>query len=764
MKNAVNIFILIDALGWNYIKDRPFLSQIAVTKRRVKSILGFSSGVIPSILTGKYPREHKHWSLYFYSPETSPFKWIRKLLWVPKNILNTRLSRKIIEETSKRIMKYKGYFETYLIPVEHLHLFDICENKNIYKPKGVRGAESIFDILKDKGIDYKCFTYPLKDREIFTKAKMSFKNTDSKFYFLYLSESDRILHSSCKDKVKVEEMIDSYEKEIKTLYETAKTQFEHVNLYVFSDHGMACVDKSFNLKKEIEVLGFKMPKDYAVFYDATMARFWFFNPEAKKFILEMLKSKNCGRILTSDELKNLGIDFEDSMYGETIFLMNSGSVIIPSFMGNKTPQGMHGFTVDDDSMDAVLISNKSIEQDVKDVSNLFNIMTNHVMRNTSLDYARDRQYAIRKLKILYFLNSTVRAGAEEHVLRLIERLDRNTFEPILVCPKELIDVMKEDLERGNFKYYPVCIRRWRHIREINKFLHILKKEKPDIVHSHQFFATRFVAPIAKFMGAPKVIETAHVREGWRKGIKKAYVIDRFFYRFVDKVIAVSEAIKKYLMNEKKLVREKIELIHNGIDIEKFKLSKQTNNNNNFRIGVIGRLEPQKGHIYFLEAVEMLNGKYRDVEFTIVGEGSLKSELELKCRDLKIENRVEFLGFKKDILSVFNELDLLVLPSLYEGLPLVALEAGASGKPIVATNVDGTTEAVINNKTGILVPSKDSQALNEAIEKLLNDRNSIIEYGKNARKHIEKNFNITKQINKTEELYKRLVKRSLCANR
>src|SRR3989338_11390970 len=97
-KGSVSIFILIDALGWEYIKDRPFLSDIAVTKQPVKSILGFSSAVIPSILTGKLPQEHKHWSLYFNSPRTSPFWWTQFMSWMPKKILNSRLSRKIVEE------------------------------------------------------------------------------------------------------------------------------------------------------------------------------------------------------------------------------------------------------------------------------------------------------------------------------------------------------------------------------------------------------------------------------------------------------------------------------------------------------------------------------------------------------------------------------------------------------------------------------------------------------------------------------------------
>lgn len=740
-KNIVSIFILIDALGWDYIKNRPFLDNIAVTERPVKSILGFSSGVIPSILTGKFPEEHKHWSLYYYSPKTSPFRWTRSLLWLPKKMLNSRIARKIVEEISKKIMGYSGYFETYLTPVEHLHLFDICENKNIYAPSGIRGADSIFDILRNKNIDYKSFTYPLKDREIFARAKKALGDSDSSFYFLYLSESDANLHSICRNKEQVNAIIDYYEKEVYELYRNAQKKFREVNLFVFSDHSMACVERSFNLKGEIENLKFRMPRDYVVFYDSTMARFWFFNPKAKNAILNFLKKKNCGRVLTKEELKKFGVNFENNMYGEVIFLMDTGSVIIPSFMGSKLPQGMHGFGVDDGTMDAMLISNKTTKEDIKDVKDFFKLMLH-----------RTKQ----KVKILYFLNSTVKAGVEEHVLQLVKHLDRETFDPILVCPQKLIDLIRENLEEIKVRFYPVHIRRWRNIKEIRKFLAILREEKPDIVHSHLFFATRFAALLAKFTGVSKVIETAHIREAWRKGIKKVYAIDRFFYRFVDKVIAVSDAVKTYLIKDKKLSKEKTELIRNGVDLEKFKPNLKIRNNGKFKIGVIGRLEPQKGHRYFLEAVKMLDGDSKDVKFLIIGEGGLRKDLEQRCKELKIEDRVEFLGFRKDIVSVLRELDLIVLPSLYEGLPLVALEAGAVGKPTIVTNVDGSPEVIINNKTGLVISSKDSQSLKEAIEKMISSEKLVAEFGKNARKYIKNNFSLKQQIEKTQNLYKRLV--------
>ncbi|MEK6715268.1 MAG: glycosyltransferase [Candidatus Omnitrophota bacterium] len=742
LRTNVNIFILIDALGWEYIKDRPFLDKIAKTKMPVKSILGFSSGVIPSILTGKSPKEHKHWSLYYYSPKTSPFRWSKAFLWLPKKVLNSRISRKIVEEISKRLMGYTGYFETYLISVEKLHLFDICERKNIYKPRGIKSAKSIFDVLQKNRIDYKCFTYPLKDNEIIAKTKQALDKSKNSVYFLYLSESDALLHRACKNKEKINAMISYYEKEIQEVYDIAAERFSDVNLFVFSDHGMAVIDKSFDLKKDIDGLGFKMPEDYIAFYDSTMSRFWFSNDTARTKITDELKNKNYGRILSADEIKTLGLDFEDNMYGELIFLMNTGSVINPSFMGNKIPQGMHGFDISDKTMNACLISNREIKEEIKDVRDFFQLM---------LQVTGHRSQVKKKIRILYFLNSKVRAGVEEHVLSLLQHLDKNKFEPILVSPQELINLMPE-IESLNIRYYPINIRRWRNIGEILKLWRILKKEMPDIVHSHLFFATMFAAPLAKLAGIPYVIETAHLREAWRKGIKKAYFIDRIFYRFVDKVIAVSYAIKNYLVNDKKLPQEKIGVIHNGIDTEKFKPGLTIKNNDEFRVGVIGRLEEQKGHKYLLEAVNLLNGKFDNVKFLIVGDGSLKKKLVDSVECLGISNKVEFLGYRHDIKEIIAGLDLIVLPSLYEGLPLIALEAGAMAKPIIVTNVDGSPEAVLHNKTGLIIPPKNSSALKEAMERLLENKNLIGEFGKNAQEFIRKEFDIRKQVSRTEKLY------------
>lgn len=381
MKNTVTIFMLIDALGWDYIKGRDFVNDICPNRRPVKSLLGFSSGVIPSILTGRYPPQHKHWFLYYYSPDRNCFRWTRAITWLPKPMLNNRYTRKIVEEISKRLMGYTGYFETYLIPIQDMHLYDICENKRIYAPKGMREGKNIFDVLEENKVDYQVLAYPKKDQDIFAEACSLLPEANSTFYFLYFSESDAYLHRGCKDPQGTKEMIDFYETNIRKLYETAKQHYEQVNIFITSDHSMSPVYQGYDLKSEVEALGFKIPQDYVPFYDSTMGRFWFFNDDARKAINELLAAKQYGRILTEEEKKSRHVDFADNLYGETLFLMNNGCVINPCHMGHKPPEGMHGYDIDDGRMDAILLSNVDPGVDVNDVSDFYRIMERFAVQN-----------------------------------------------------------------------------------------------------------------------------------------------------------------------------------------------------------------------------------------------------------------------------------------------------------------------------------------------------------------------------------------------
>ncbi len=377
-RKRVSIFVLIDALGWEFLKDREFLPGILKYRRRVPTILGFSSGVIPSILTGTKPQVHGHWNLFYLNPEGSPFKWTRPMAVLPKGVINARVIRKGIHLISRKVSRYGGYFHIYGVPSEFLHFFDICEKRDIYSPGGINGTRSIFDLFMEMEVDYRSFSYhQYSDADIFKAVKEDIATHARRCYFLYLCELDSVLHRHCADEAFVERSIAWYEKEIEALFEAARARYGDVELYVFSDHGMTRTTGTYDLKGEIDVLGFAVPKDYLVLYDSTMARLWFFSDDARESITGRLKELDCGHILDDGELKDLGVYFPDRRFGEVIFLMKPGCLINPSHMGNKAPSGMHGFHPDDDASHASLLATNDCGE-VEDVTGFFTLMQNAV--------------------------------------------------------------------------------------------------------------------------------------------------------------------------------------------------------------------------------------------------------------------------------------------------------------------------------------------------------------------------------------------------
>ncbi|MEW5894170.1 MAG: glycosyltransferase family 4 protein [Candidatus Omnitrophota bacterium] len=361
-----------------------------------------------------------------------------------------------------------------------------------------------------------------------------------------------------------------------------------------------------------------------------------------------------------------------------------------------------------------------------------------------------------KIKILYFLNSFVRGGIEEHVLNLLKHIDRSCFDPIMVCPQQLLDQIKDELSSFKVPCHAVSIRSFLNFVEIFRYWKIIRRERPDIVHAHLFYATFFIAPISKILGVRHVVDTAHIRESWRKGLKKVYAVDRLVYRFVSKIICVSDAIKSYMVQEKKVPSGKTIVVKNGVDLRKFNNISSKQVDGKLVFAVIGRLEKQKGHQYFLEAVRMLGDLGKNCEFLIIGSGSLEWKLKILAEEMGVAEKVIFLGYCKDVVSRLSEIDVLVLPSLFEGLPLVVLEAGAMGIPVIATAVDGTPEAVVNEKTGLLVEPGNAEELRTAMEFFIKSPWEIGEFGKAARFFIEQNFDLLFQIRKTENIYKELI--------
>jgi glycosyltransferase involved in cell wall biosynthesis len=167
---------------------------------------------------------------------------------------------------------------------------------------------------------------------------------------------------------------------------------------------------------------------------------------------------------------------------------------------------------------------------------------------------------------------------------------------------------------------------------------------------------------------------------------------------------------------------------------------------------VARLDAQKGHTYLLAAIRNVPNAI----FVLVGDGSERASLEAQAAHLCVRDRVIFLGHRDDVAELLATCDLLVLPSLYEGLPLSVLEAMAAGKPVVATSVGGTPEAVLDGETGFLVPSRDPTALVRAIQRLLTDACLRRKMGMAGRRRVQRNFSPTQMVAGVTQIYEKLL--------
>jgi hypothetical protein len=371
------IFVLIDALGWRYASESRFLEGILDYRTPLRTVLGFSSAAIPTILTGLAPSRHGHWNLLYYDPEGSPFRRLRPLALLPDAAVNNRIVRRAITEMGRRVMGLGPVFDCTVSP-RLLPWFNWTETRNIYARGGIAGVESFFDLLAARGIAHCVFTYHhAGDREIVRQAGEELKAGRAEVLFLYLSELDMLLHRQCDNRLKWWAALARYETELRHLFELAMQRDERTTLAVFSDHGMTPVRQHQAVASEIRQLGFRMPEDYLAVYDSTMARFWFFSEAARRAITERLGGMARGRILSDEELERLGVFFGDRRHGELIYLLDPGQLLVDSDFhnGGWRPAGMHGYHPDDPDSDGIFLSNVAPATPIRALADVHGFLT-----------------------------------------------------------------------------------------------------------------------------------------------------------------------------------------------------------------------------------------------------------------------------------------------------------------------------------------------------------------------------------------------------
>jgi len=351
-------------------------------------------------------------------------------------------------------------------------------------------------------------------------------------------------------------------------------------------------------------------------------------------------------------------------------------------------------------------------------------------------------------------------GAEKKLLELTKRLDKKKFR-IVVCCLGLNERIKKEFEMLGTEV--VVLPRGKRLDPcmIFRVVQLIKKERIDIVMTTLFYADIVGSFAGKVAGVKAVLfwETISAPE-WL--LKRRFWLYRIAVRFCDWVIAVSQATARFVEERRKVPPTKIKIIPYGVDLDLFTVGSGVAVRKELGfadkdpvVGTVARIHPQKGHIYLIQAAERIISKFPNVRFVLVGDGELRSSIENEVMAKHLDNHFFFLGFRSDVARLLESFDIFVLPSLYEGMPNVILEAMGCGKPVVATSVDGSKEVVIDGETGLLVPPKNPERLAEAISYLLENRRVAEEFGRRGRERVATFFSLEKQIERFEKLYQHL---------
>jgi len=362
----------------------------------------------------------------------------------------------------------------------------------------------------------------------------------------------------------------------------------------------------------------------------------------------------------------------------------------------------------------------------------------------------------KKIKILRIISRLAVGGSTYHAIVLTAHQDKEVFDCVLVrgTEGETEGSMLEFARQKGLKsicYIPEMEREISLKRDILAFWKLfclIRREKPDIVDTHQSKAGALGRLAALLAGTKVTIHTihGHVFYDFFGKLKSSLIVlvERLLARHSSLLVAVSENVRKEILAFKVGTPEKVITVPYGIELDKYlsidghrgELRRELGlSERDIVIGNVQRLVPTKGHRYLFKGIQLLKESAPEVRFVIAGDGEMRGELEQLAEDLGLKENIYFLGFRKDVDNIYADSDALIFPSLTEGAPFAIIEALASARPVVATDVGGISELIDEGKCGFVVPAKDPRALTEALLKLIRDEGLRKSFGENARSKV-----------------------------
>ncbi len=366
---------------------------------------------------------------------------------------------------------------------------------------------------------------------------------------------------------------------------------------------------------------------------------------------------------------------------------------------------------------------------------------------------------LNKINILFLTNADSIGGAERNVLDYLDTMDKGNFNCFFGSFKSGGILEAEILKRG----VPYI-----HFRsKFLQLLHFLKKEKIEIIQLYGLKANTIARPLGKLAGC-KTIATIMSIDSWRKWYH--VLLDRLTSPFVDIWISNSEAGRDIAIKREKFNKDKIKVIHNGINLENYhrisedkiiNLKEQYSiKKNDIVIGEVANLREMKGHIDIIDAIPSIIQKFSNVKFFFAGADSSNGSVEKYAKAKNVDKYIIFAGFCNNVPEILSIFDIFILPSLWEGLPTSIIEAMAMGLPIIASKVGGIPELIDNGVNGILIEPRSPQQIASSIIYLLENRDIAKKMGERNIIRARQNHDVKFKAKDYETIYMDLVKKHL----
>jgi glycosyltransferase involved in cell wall biosynthesis len=372
----------------------------------------------------------------------------------------------------------------------------------------------------------------------------------------------------------------------------------------------------------------------------------------------------------------------------------------------------------------------------------------------------------RRIVVVYVIDNMRLGGTELNAVRTAERLDRERFELRVVCLSEdgplteryrAIGVPVVNLGLRSF-YGPSMLRSgWR-------FIQLLRRARADVVHAHDVYSNIFTTVWTRLAGVSALIAS---RRWWHSlPSRKLQLGNRLAFARADAVLANSLSVADSVRDEAKVRPDRIRVITNFVEEDAFqpitaeeRASRRREwgvHQDTLVIGCVARLVPVKNHAMLIRAVARLHAAGQRACLVLIGDGESRSSLERLAADLGIQDSVRFVGELRDGGNHHRVFDISALASHSEGFPNTLVEAMAAARPVVATRVGGTADAVVDGETGFLVPSDDDAAFAAALDALVKDASRREVFGANGQARARALFHESHVLSSLERLYSQLV--------